>query len=163
VVAVEPVPANVECLKRNFAKEIRQGRVVGFAKGLWKSDGVLPMKIDAENIAAHSFFSGRAGGIPGGEIELELTTIDRMVEALGLERVDFIKFDIEGAERRALAGGEGILRRWKPRPAVSVYHVADDPTVIPAVIREARADYAYKCGPYEWFVHRIAPQVYFFR
>ena len=60
-----------------------------------------------------------------------LTTIDKIVEELQLERVDFIKMDIEGAERKALAGARNTLAERKPRLALAGYHLEDDQTKIP--------------------------------
>jgi FkbM family methyltransferase len=53
---------------------------------------------------------------------LEVTTIDRLLELGELERVDFIKMDIEGAEASARAGAQQALRRFRPKLAISVYH-----------------------------------------
>ena len=39
-----------------------------------------------------------------GKVEVPVTTLDKIVEELRLPRVDFIKMDIEGAEREALRG-----------------------------------------------------------
>jgi hypothetical protein len=44
-----------------------------------------------------------------------LTTIDAVVEMLALDRLDFIKADIEGWELRLLHGAENALRRFRPR------------------------------------------------
>jgi FkbM family methyltransferase len=44
-----------------------------------------------------------------------LTTIDCVVETLGLDRLDFIKADIEGWELRLLRGSERTLERFRPR------------------------------------------------
>ena len=44
-----------------------------------------------------------------------LTTLDAVVAALGLARVDFIKADVEGWELRLLHGGADSLRRFRPR------------------------------------------------
>jgi len=43
-----------------------------------------------------------------------LTTLDAVVAALGLDRLDFIKADIEGWELRLLHGGQDSLRRFRP-------------------------------------------------
>src|SRR5262249_7055832 len=43
-----------------------------------------------------------------------LTTLDIVVAALGLDRVDFIKADIEGWELRLLHGSTETLRRFRP-------------------------------------------------
>lgn len=60
--------------------------------------------------------------------------IDDTPGALGLERIDFIKLDIEGAELRALQGAEQVLRRDRPRLAIAIYHLFNDCTDIPAFL-----------------------------
>ena len=54
------------------------------------------------------------------------TSIDALVASGELERVDFVKLDIEGAESQALAGAEQTLRRFRPRLALAAYHEFDD-------------------------------------
>jgi hypothetical protein len=60
-----------------------------------------------------------------GCVVIEATTIDSLVRELGLERLDFIKLDIEGSEVRALQGAAGSLRGFRPRLAVSTEHTDD--------------------------------------
>jgi Methyltransferase FkbM domain len=73
---------------------------------------------------------------------------------LKLPGVDFIKMDIEGAERHALAGASRLLATYKPRLAICIYHGPDDPEVVPRVIRAAN-------GTYETFT-RSGFQAYFY-
>lgn len=49
-----------------------------------------------------------------GGYDVEQTTIDDLVNSLGLDRVDLIKIDIEGNELAALAGAEQTLQRHRP-------------------------------------------------
>lgn len=49
-----------------------------------------------------------------------------MDEALGNTRVDYIKFDVEGAEREAIEGLSSHLARDLPTLLVSVYHRSED-------------------------------------
>ena len=44
----------------------------------------------------------------------------------GDTKVDFIKFDIEGAEYETILGAEQIIKRYRPKLAISVYHRPDD-------------------------------------
>jgi len=83
----------------------------------------------------------------GRQVEVPVTTIDLLVRELGLPRVDFIKIDIEGAEREALQGGMQTLRRHRPRLMLDSYHEPDDMIVLPGVIRQAHAGYKVTCGP----------------
>ena len=100
VVGFEPGPENLEAFRRNFKDEIAAGRVVVVAKGVWDKDDILLLKRDPHNSAADSFIM-LDDGTPG--VKAALTTIDEAVAELKLERVDYIKMDIEGAEARALS------------------------------------------------------------
>jgi hypothetical protein len=48
------------------------------------------------------------------QIEVPATTIDRLVRDREVDRVDFIKLDLEGGEYKALRGAENVLRRDSP-------------------------------------------------
>lgn len=163
VVAIEPAPENLECLRRNFANEIAAGRVIVYPKGVWDKDDVLTLRVDPNNSAADSFIIKRAGAMEVKQIPL--TTIDKIVAELKLPRVDYIKFDIEGAEPKALAGAHDTLARFKPRMSIASYHQPDHPKMIPQVIRAARPDYRMQCGPCAEVkeAHSIRPDVLYFQ
>lgn len=61
-----------------------------------------------------------------GETEVEMTTIDRFVAETGLERVDFIKCDIEGAEELAIRGARETIARFRPKWTIASYHTDPD-------------------------------------
>ena len=71
-----------------------------------------------------------------------MTTIDLAVEQLHLDRVDFIKMDIEGGEVEALHGAEATLKKFGPTLAICVYHRPHDLPDIAAIMRQARPDYS---------------------
>ena len=79
----------------------------------------------------------------GGDLTVRATTIDDTVRDLGLQSVDFIKMDIEGAERRALRGGRDTLARFQPRMVVCLYHGLDDQEVVPRVVLELQPQYQF--------------------
>ena len=160
VVAIEPAPENIECLRRNFTAEIAAGRVILYEKGVWDKDEMLVMRVDPQNSAADSFIIQRPGAVQTKQ--LPLTTIDKLVAELKLERVDFIKMDIEGAEQRALQGARGTLEKYHPRMALSAYHVPSDPERIPALVRAAWAGYRMDCGPCAEANGHVRPDVLYF-
>src|SRR5262252_2026765 len=41
VIAIEPAPENLECLRRTFAHEVARGQVVIYPKGVWGRPDVL--------------------------------------------------------------------------------------------------------------------------
>lgn len=69
-----------------------------------------------------------------------LTTIDAFCAENSLT-ADFIKADIEGAERKMLAGAQEILAEHGPKIAVCTYHLRDDPQVIRDLLLTANPGY----------------------
>ena len=159
VVSIEPDPVHVECLRRNFRKEIAEGRIVVVPQGVWSREGKLTLYRDVENSGENSMVEERQGQA----IEVSVTTIDRLVQTLQLPRVNFIKMDIEGGERHALRGALETLRKFRPRLMIESYHLPDDMRVLPAIIRSAHQDYETVCGPCELAGSRIIPHVTFYR
>ncbi|MDR1740743.1 MAG: FkbM family methyltransferase [Synergistaceae bacterium] len=81
------------------------------------------------------------GRVAGEERTVSITTIDDFVRENALPRVDFIKADIEGAERQMLMGAAETLRRFAPKLAICTYHLPDDPEVLERIIKEANPEY----------------------
>ncbi len=146
VVAIEPDPINVECLGRSYGEEIAAGRVIVVPKGVWSREQTIRLSLGLTS--AWNSFVRQVGE---NSIEVPVTTVDKLVAALGLPRVDYIKMDIEGAEREALQGASETLRRFQPRLMLDSYHRRDDMFVLPPLIRQANSLYAMICGPCEPF------------
>lgn len=68
-------------------------------------------------------------------------SIDEFVAKRGIEKVDFIKMDIEGSEPYALLGAIETLRKFKPKLAIAIYHSMDDFTNIPLWINNLGLGY----------------------
>jgi hypothetical protein len=94
--------------------------------------------------------------------KVPLTTIDKLVAELKLDRVDFIKMDIEGAEVEAVRGGRATIARFRPRMALSVYHEPDDPVEVPKAVRDAWNGYRVECGTCLEAGWHVRPEVLFF-
>ncbi len=137
VVAIEPEPANIRAFRKNLAQELADGRVRLVDKGIFDKPGKLVLHL-SESGDAHSVVEQRKGP---GSVEIEVVTLDSLVDSLKLQRVDFVKMDIEGAETGALRGARRLLKRFKPRLALSAYHEKGDPAAIAALVWESRPDY----------------------
>ncbi|MGB9611424.1 MAG: FkbM family methyltransferase, partial [Bryobacteraceae bacterium] len=98
---------------------------------------------------------------------IELTTIDDLVNQLGLERLDAIKMDIEGAEVRALRGARRTIQRFRPQLAVATEHTHDvvqnNRNVI-ETMRQIAPDYRPRCGycMLRNGLRRIVPETLYF-
>ena len=148
VVSVEPAPDKEPCLRRNFEREIADGRVIVVAKGVWNQESSLVLYGDS--VVEKRTSEG---------VRVPLTTIDKLVADLKLPRVDYIKMDIEGAEKQALAGGAETLRKYRPHLSIATEHLPDDATAIPRTVRSIAPGYKLQCGPCEYADGHFRPQV----
>lgn len=76
-----------------------------------------------------------------GEDYVEIDTIDNLVEIGKITKIDYIKADIEGAERNMLAGAKKTLKTMAPKLAICTYHFPDDKEVLERIILEANPNY----------------------
>ena len=156
VIAIEPSPESASCLQKTFAKEISVGRVKVCQVGVWHKDDTLTLHGEggAASVVVNSGPSSRY---------VRMTSIDNLVAALDLSRVDFIKMDIEGAETQAIEGARKTIMRWKPRLVVSPEHAQDEAQKVVAAVRSIVPDYEIKCGQCIFMYDRIIPEAILFR
>lgn len=161
VVAIEISPDTIGCLRRNLAPEISDGRVIVYPKGVWDKPDFLELAIsDKGNFEANTVVYGRDAR---KKVRVPVTTIDAIVEELRLDRVNFIKIDVEGAEKQALFGATNTLRRFHPKLALSSEHLADDYKSLPATVNGITAGYMAEATDCSDQLYNVRPQVLLFR
>lgn len=158
VVAVEPAPDGLECLRRNLANDLATGRVILYPKGVWIRDDYLSLSGSGASRRVSEDRSDDSEGLLG----VPLTTVDKVVSDLNLTRVDFIKMDIEGAEVPALLGAQRTLCTYRPRLAIAGYHNRHDSEAIPSVVCKAWSGYQLQFGSF-YSSGGVRPQAIFFR
>lgn len=103
VVAFEPSLDTFECLLHNTrAHEHIQCKPYA----LGASPGTVRMALDAKNALRAN--TGARYVEAGGDIQV------RTIDSFALDRVGFLKLDIEGSEPMALQGAAETIARWKP-------------------------------------------------
>jgi FkbM family methyltransferase len=128
VVAIEPSGYARSVLRSAlWLRGIRNAVVVAGALGAVPAVAVLRTPIkrrgDMGYGLAHIAVRGGADDAPLSVTETVLvTTLDALVAVLALDRLDFVKIDIEGHEAAMIAGARETLRRY--RPALLVEHDA---------------------------------------
>jgi FkbM family methyltransferase len=145
VVAIEPSPEALECLRRNFSREVASGRVVIYPKGIWDEEKRLIFYSNGNGAAGDSFVEHTAASRIIADIPV--TTVDKLVAELALPRVDLIKADIKGAGTRMITGAVDTIRAFHPRIVVSVEEAPENPVSIRAAVMKVAPGYRFRCGP----------------
>jgi FkbM family methyltransferase len=82
-------------------------------------------------------------------------TAVKSIDNLNLEKVTFIKMDIEGSELKALKGAEKTISRDKPKLAISIYHSHQDMIEIPEYLHQLIPEYKFYLRQYNVFHETI--------
>jgi FkbM family methyltransferase len=115
VYAFDPVADHLAILDYN-AKQSPISNVVPMPYGLSNRNVI------AEPIVLNHY----APGFSSRTSEVPLRSLDFLVNTQEIEKIDFIKLDVEGAEMDCLRGARESIRRFKPKLAISLYHKPND-------------------------------------
>ncbi len=107
VYAIEPGPEIAARLKKNQQLNPRFDQVIShFAVGFSnQNETKYWQEIFSRGNAAFNDHEG---------IAMELTTMDKFVTDIGMQKLDFIKIDVEGMELEVIEGALNILQQFKP-------------------------------------------------
>lgn len=117
VITFEPVPGNLEYLRRNVEANGHGEAVTVEPIAVGDQDGELTIHLAAGSTAGHSV-SERTAGIPTGSVSSSITvpvrSLDSYLAEHGLDRVDVIKIDVEGFDIAVLRGAAKTLASQGP-------------------------------------------------
>ena len=82
------------------------------------------------------------------ELAVDLVRIDSVVK----DSVDYIKYDVEGAECEAIIGSSNLIREYRPVLLISLYHRSKDIFSLVNMMKNEYPDYSFyirrlKCLP----------------
>jgi len=121
VYSFEPNKVNLKVLEINVSQHVLKNIKV-FPTGL-SNEKIVADPVTVKDSCDFGFSINQADR-SGQQCPQE--RIDDLVSSGELERVDFIKMDIEGAELEALKGGVETLQKYRPKLAISLYHKLND-------------------------------------
>jgi FkbM family methyltransferase len=111
-IAIEPVEANLLCLRANVVLNGLSDRFEVVAAAAGAKRGIARIFLSPENCGAHSLKADRRGGA----VDVEVAPVDEILAAFATAPSDVGLWwlDIEGYEPEALAGGESLLAARVP-------------------------------------------------
>jgi FkbM family methyltransferase len=144
VYSFEFIPKNIEIFEKNIS--LNHGlsdKITLIQQPLWSDSGKKVQYIDNGPGSIVTF-----DALENADGETETISIDKFVEQNHIDKINFIKMDIEGAELFALKGAINTISSFKPTLAISIYHSVNDFTEIPRWIFELKLDYKLFLGHY---------------
>jgi FkbM family methyltransferase len=143
VVAVEADLANIQCIRANvtnFAKHC-PNRIALLEGAVWEHNEGIDFSVEG-NMGSSA--TAIVGGNRGSVSRVPSYTLSAIAEIFGLERVDFIKCDVEGAEAMVFKDRD-FFRRFAPRIVIETHYI-DGKSTEEACVRELEAS-GYSCEP----------------
>lgn len=114
VLAVEPSQREFGRLQRHVARN-RLGNVSCGRVAVSDHRGEAELLVATEEHAGHNTLGSFAYDVQArGREPVTLARLDDLVESAGLDRVDVVKLDVEGAELPALQGALETIKRYSP-------------------------------------------------
>ena len=137
--AMEPDARNYKKLQA-YAEAEDRANVIAVQAGAWSCKDTL--YFDASGNRNASFGTNRSDTL---ERPAKLTSIAALpLDALlNGARVDYIKYDVEGAEQEALLGSAETIRTHQPLLLVSLYHRNEDLFALPLLVRRLFPTYRH--------------------
>lgn len=126
VLAIEPAPrAAMGLAKTLAANALGQAELLQCALG--DNDGMAELAVPLVTSARSDTGTARiAPASAGHEIAaVRLRRLDSVIAKHGLDRLDLIKIDVEGHERRVLDGASATLARFRPALVLETGHEGD--------------------------------------
>ncbi len=146
IIALEPDPKNFKKLSA-FAET--EEKIIPLLAAAWNGDGKLSVESSGGRNSNVSGSSGFARDkLPGIKLpkKTDVEIIARSADSIFEEyrfTADYIKYDVEGAEREALFGTRRTIEARAPALLVSLYHRSEDIFALPLLINEMRGDYDF--------------------
>ncbi|MHA3774623.1 FkbM family methyltransferase [Verrucomicrobiota bacterium sgz303538] len=130
VFAVEPVPAYLAALRRNFGTD-QNVTVLPYAVGHRQTQARMSQNELASHISAE------------GELAIEVRPLDDLFPEDGTP-VSFLKGDVEGYEFPMLLGAQRLIAQHRPRIVLAVYHPQNCVPEICDYLRSIHKDYRFR-------------------
>lgn len=103
------------------------------------------------NFSGEITFSKGGGRMAKADEKGVLTKCVSVDDLVGDEGCDYIKFDVEGAEKQGIEGAAKTIGKFSPKLCVALYHRLEDMIEIPLQIYEINPDYKFYIRHYPYY------------
>ncbi|QNU67956.1 FkbM family methyltransferase [Ruminiclostridium herbifermentans] len=137
VYAFEPQAVFLNYLNQNCKLNSLEGNISIYNFAVSSHECETSLSVNRDNLLSASINIDRKGHFE----TVKCISIDNWVATNHIPRIDFIKADIEGAERLLIDGAKYTIQKFKPQMAIATYHLDDDKEVIKRKILDICPDY----------------------
>ena len=126
--SIEPVPETCDLLRR-AVRSLGLRQVTVHHCAVSDRDGVGQMEVPEYPGGGENFYESHLttdAGARGRQVEVPMRRLDSLLGG-DVERVSFVKMDVEGHERVAMDGARQVLARARPAWLIEVAGDLDDP------------------------------------
>jgi FkbM family methyltransferase len=146
IYSFEPIKANYDKLKENIVENSLENIVIPINSGCGKKTELMGA-ISVTDGAPWSFLTEE-----NGSESVNVMAIDDFITSNNIEKVDYIKMDVEGYERDVILGAKQSIKKYRPKMAICLYHKTEDLFDLPLLVKEI-SDYIFyvrcaKGGPF---------------
>ncbi len=134
IYAIEPDKRNFKKLSRYIEENKASDKIRAINAAVWSED-------------THGAFIG--SGNRNSSVDSTSSYKNRMeevpllkIDSITGDKIDYIKFDVEGAEREALIGAYETIKRDCPAMLISAYHRSEDVFSLINYMRDAHPEYS---------------------
>ncbi len=142
VFCFEPSRLIAKCLELTFAEERNSGRVEVINQFVGSTEGTVLFEEDPYDPTLGAISKSK-GPIQEHCYPVAMTSIDTLCIRKELEKLNFIKIDVEGNEIQVLEGARKSIVKFSPKIAVATYHTPTHSRELKELIRSFDKDYRF--------------------
>lgn len=149
VYCIEPGESIVRCLNKTFENEIQKGKVEVWPYLLGEENKIVEFYENPGDPTIcqiwDKVYDKEDESMTNRHLrDVEMLTIDEFCMRHSLNRVDFIKADVEGSEVDLVSGAIETIKKFRPKLAIAVYHKPDNANLIGDMIENLNIGYKIK-------------------
>jgi FkbM family methyltransferase len=130
LILIEPNDHFVRSLEKTFENFSNKVEIIKTAVG--NKVGEISFSLDS--------LSGKISG-ENNQNKKPITTIDQLL--INEPRITYLKADLEGFEQEMLLGAEKVIKKHKPKIAITSYHIENDADQMVKLIKSYVPEYNY--------------------